>query len=358
MPQSWSDQRIEQADLAACRKRLCGGSRSFFAASWLLPSRIVGPASALYAFCRVADDAIDQSRDQHAALTELRERLHLIYRGAPQGRSEDRAFARVVEQYQIPRALPEALLEGFEWDASDRRYQTFAELNAYAARVAGTVGAMMTILMGVREADALARACDLGVAMQLTNIARDVGEDARAGRIYLPLDWLRQAGVDPDAWLAGPSFTPPVGSVVRRLLRRADVLYRRADAGIGQLPGKCRPGIRAARHLYAGIGHRLVEQGLDSVSSRTVVPPAVKARLLMRSLAPRSAQECTRPPLPQTRFLVDSVTARANRMAAPVAIGGRMTWLIELVDRLERRDRDLDLQIMGSQGAKAPLSRI
>ena len=77
---------------------------------------------------------------------------------------------------------------------------------------------MMTVLMGARDARALARACDLGVAMQLTNIARDVGEDARAGRLYLPLAWLREAGIDPEAWLARPAFSDALGSVVRRLL--------------------------------------------------------------------------------------------------------------------------------------------
>ena len=89
-----------------------------------------------------------------------------------------------------------------------RRYETLQDLDAYAARVAGSVGAMMTLVMGQRAPEIVARACDLGVAMQLTNIARDVGEDARAGRLYLPLQWLREAGIDPDAWLAKPVFTP------------------------------------------------------------------------------------------------------------------------------------------------------
>ena len=101
-------------------------------------------------------------------------------------------------------------------------------LHGYAARVAGTVGVMMTLLMGVRDAAALARACDLGVAMQLTNIARDVGEDARAGRLYLPLDWLDEAGVDRDRFLAAPAPSPALARVVARLLAEADRLYARA----------------------------------------------------------------------------------------------------------------------------------
>ncbi len=107
----------------------------------------------------------------------------------------------------MPRELPEALLEGFEWDLVGRRYETLEELQAYAARVAGSVGAMMAVLMGARSAAVLARACDLGVAMQLTNIARDVGEDARQGRLYLPLAWLREAGIDPERLARSARFS-------------------------------------------------------------------------------------------------------------------------------------------------------
>ena len=118
----------------------------------------------------------------------------------------DRALASVIARYAIPRAVPQALLEGFAWDREGRRYETLADLTAYAARVAGTVGAMMALLMDERRPEVLARACDLGVAMQFSNIARDVGEDARAGRLYLPQEWLREAGLDPEAWLAAPVF--------------------------------------------------------------------------------------------------------------------------------------------------------
>jgi 15-cis-phytoene synthase len=102
----------------------------------------------------------------------------------------------------LPRELPAALLEGFAWDAAGRYYETIDELHDYCARVAGSVGAMMALIMGVKNKQVLARACELGNAMQLTNIARDVGEDARNGRLYLPRSWMREAGIDPQAWLA------------------------------------------------------------------------------------------------------------------------------------------------------------
>ncbi|MFN9090621.1 MAG: phytoene/squalene synthase family protein, partial [Alphaproteobacteria bacterium] len=157
---------ISAEDLAACNKLLAGGSKSFRAASFLLPRRIAAPAAALYAFCRVADDAIDMSDDPAASLELLQQRLDGAYAGRPWDHVADRAFAAVVAQYGVPRALPAALLEGFAWDAEGRFYEDIGALESYAARVAATVGAMMTLLMGVRSPEAIARACDLGLAMQ------------------------------------------------------------------------------------------------------------------------------------------------------------------------------------------------
>jgi 15-cis-phytoene synthase len=158
------------------------------------------------------------------------------------------------KDFDMPRALPDALLEGLAWDAMGRRYRNLADLHAYSARVASAVGVMMCVLMRVRSPDALARAADLGLAMQLTNIARDVGEDARAGRLFLPLDWLEEAGIDPERFLADPRPSAALAGVVRRLLDEADELYLRAATGVSSLPADCRLGIAAARHIYAAIG--------------------------------------------------------------------------------------------------------
>ncbi len=342
------------ADLAACRAALRNGSRTFLAASLLLPRAVREPACALYAFCRMADDAVDGSGNAAAAVARLRDRLDQAYRGRPQATPADRALAVVVQRYAIPRALPEALLEGFEWDAAGRRYDTLEDLHGYAARVAGAVGAMMALLMGARSAEAVARACDLGVAMQLSNIARDVGEDARMGRLYLPAHWMREAGLDPDAWLRAPAFSPALGTVVQRLLAAADGLYRQVDAGMAHLGLACRPGINAARFLYADIGHEVARRGLDSVSQRAVVAPARKARLLTRavlhSLVARPARaHPSAEPLAATRYLVDAVCA--HPMPAPAtagrSLGQQVLWLIDLFERLEQRDR---LQIASGQG--------
>jgi len=351
----WSEPSVvSPADLAACRALLRQGSRSFQAASRLLPRRVRDDAVALYAFCRVADDAIDQDAGRArgvrasdgAALGWLRERLALAYAGTPAPIPADRALADLVARRRIPLALPAALLEGFTWDAEGRRYDDLSALIAYAVRVAGSVGAMMALLMGARTPHVVARACDLGVAMQLTNIARDVGEDARAGRLYLPLNWLREAGIDPDAWLACPVFNDAMGTVVRRLLQEAEALYRRAQDGIGGLPLSCRPGISAARLLYAEIGHAVTRRRFDSVSGRAVVPTGRKVQLLAQSLcvATMAARPGTAPPLPEAAFLVEAVAdatarSRAYQTGPALRSGSRLVWVIDLFARLERRDQ-------------------
>ncbi len=328
---------IDPADLAACRALLDGGSRSFYAASLLLPARVRHPATALYAFCRVADDLIDDG-DPPVALAELHRRLDGIYADCPADHPEDRALAAAVVMYGMPRLLLDRLLEGFAWDAEGRRYADLPALEHYAARVAGTVGAMMAVLMGIRDPAALARACDLGVAMQLTNIARDVGEDARAGRLYLPLDWLRDAGLSSDAFLARPEPSPALAAIVARLLDAAETLYRRADTGIAALPLACRPGIFAARHLYAAIGHQVIRNGCDSITSRARVPRRHKLRLAGHSLAAaaRSRMPMADPPLLATADLVLAAVAAAPRQRR-ASTADRVVWVMTLFGELDER---------------------
>lgn len=345
MPQLTSGKGFASvADWAACRAMLRGGSRTFFAASMLLPGRVRVPSIGLYAFCRMADDAIDQGVDRRAAMRGLRRRLDAIYASTPENICADRAFADSVRLHGIPKAFPSALLEGFEWDCHGRRYEDLSELTAYGVRVAGTVGAMMAMIMGVRQRALIARACDLGVAMQMTNIARDVGEDARAGRLYLPRQWLRAENIDPEAWLAAPVFNPQIRRVVERLLRAAAVLYVRADAGLAALPPSCRPGMYAARLLYAEIGNELARRGYDSVSQRTVVPWQVKTRVLWDALrkSNRSAAASAPESLEEAAFILGSLQEPADfRPQTPATwprIEDRVEWLVDLFERLERRE--------------------
>jgi phytoene synthase len=162
------------------------------------------------------------------------------------------------------------------------------------------------------------------------------------GRLYLPVSWLEDAGIDPEAWLARPVFGPALGAVIARLLGAAEELYDRAAPGIGALPLACRPGIGAARLIYAEIGREVQRRGLDSVSSRAVVPRSRKLALLARSLAAAplatAGEGLSHPPLAETRFLVQAVVAAEARR--PIAgVADRITWVIGLIERLQREDR-------------------
>ncbi|TXC66378.1 phytoene/squalene synthase family protein [Piscinibacter aquaticus] len=324
-------------DLQVCRALMRGGSKTFFAASLLLPARVRAPASALYAFCRLADDEIDLGADPARAMRGLEDRLDDIYDGRPQAIDADRALAAVVHRFAIPRALLDALLDGFLWDSQGRHYETLEDVQAYGARVAGTVGAMMALVMGTRDGAALARACELGVAMQLTNIARDVGEDARNGRLYLPRRWLREAGIDPDAWLAAPAFDDRIAGIVQRLLEVADDLYRRSEAGICALPRDCRPAICAARLVYAEIGRQLERQGLDSIGQRAVVSRQRKLALIARATAaawgPSGGKRPQPSALPAVQYLVDACHAAPPALPAFDEPIGRVGRVIEIFER-------------------------
>ncbi len=306
----------DAADVSACEAILRRGSKSFHAASRLLPSRVRVPTMGLYAFCRIADDHVDDvpqsdAEAKRAAVARLESRLEAAYAGTPHDSPIDRLFGHMVREHALPRALPEALLDGMRWDAEGRGIADESALIAYSARVAAAVGVMMTVLMGERRPDVLARACDLGVAMQLTNIARDVGEDARNGRVYLPSTWLAEAGIERAAWLAQPSFDPALAAVVRRLLERARELYERADAGIAELPSDCQRSILAARHIYAAIGAVVRDNGYDSMSQRAVVPRSRKIWLVARTWWQRPVSEpatLAAPALAETEFLIHAVT--------------------------------------------------
>ena len=333
-------------DMPALRELMRGGSKTFFAASLLLPVRVRAPATALYAYCRLADDAIDLGTDPHAGMSRLKQRLDAIYQGRPSSEDADHALCQVVHRFAVPRELLDGLLEGFLWDAQGRHYETLAHVQDYGARVAGTVGAMMALVMGVRSPDALARACELGVAMQLTNIARDVGEDARNGRLYLPRQWLREEGLDIAAWMKAPVFNPVVARCTERLLAVADSLYSRAEHGIAELPLDCRPAIQAARRVYAEIGHQLRRQGLDSINCRAVVSGRRKVALIAMAAAGAfraPAQPLGNPAaLPAVQFLVDAVAHSEVLPETPLYkrlprrnLEQRVEWACDLYARLD-----------------------
>lgn len=335
------------ADGAHCRQAIRTGSRSFHTASLLLPQATRWSAHAMYAFCRFADDAIDEAEDPELAISEMYDRLNRIYAGEPRHAPADRAFADIVARFRIPRCVPDALLEGFCWDTMGRRYETLSDVTAYAVRVASTVGVMMTLVMGRRERHVLARAADLGIAMQLTNIVRDIGEDARNGRLYLPRQMLIEEGLDPDIWLASPAFCPPIARVAARLLAVADDFYQRSQPGIAALPVRCRPAIRAAGLIYAEIGREIERNGHNSIDRRAVTSSRRKLALLARALGERSTVRMAAlpglPEAPEASFLLDAVEREqmpASHRATLKPIWHYNDWggdLFGLLTRVEQR---------------------
>jgi phytoene synthase len=286
---------------------------------------------------------VDQGGVIEDSLRVLHHRLDLIYAGTPMDTVEDRALSIVVQRHTLPRHLLDALLDGFAWDGDGRQYESMEDLHGYAARVAGSVGAMMCWIMGPQQASTLARACELGVAMQLTNIARDVGEDARNQRIYLPLQWMREEGVQPLEWMKNPMCNAGVQRVISRVLDEADRLYKRSMAGIAELPRDCRSAILAAGLIYGEIGNELRRLELDSINHRAVVSGLRKALLLTQARLQSGwifTQRHPPQPLAGIAYLVDQCQqTTSSRLALKGfpnrAMPQRIEWMLSLFEHLE-----------------------
>lgn len=323
------------ADHARCRQMLKQGSVSFHTAAKLLPQRLRDPITTFYAFCRLADDSIDFSLDKAVSLERLKQRLDRCYKNDPRSHPVDRAFTDLLLTHSIPRPVLDLLIEGFEWDTVEREYQTISDIRAYGVRVASTVGAVVALILGVRDRDTIDRACSLGVAMQLTNIARDVGEDANANRLYVPRNWLREKGVDPESFLITPTADNRVKQCVKQLLDEAAIWYKHAEVGIARLPRDARAGVYASRYIYADIGRVIARMNYDSVTQRAVVTRKRKIALLARSCSAafrgKSSDVCVG--VPEAQALVD-ITAEAA-MAAPPApnLADRFVWAAGVIAR-------------------------
>jgi phytoene synthase len=198
---------------------------------------------------------------------------------------------------------------------------------------------MASSIFGRTDPQTLRYADRLGLAFQLTNIIRDVGEDARNGRIYLPLDWMAQAGLDADGFIASPRPSPALSGVLRHLLAEADRLYVESLSGIAVLPAACRPSIHAARLLYAEIGRAVEKNGHDSVTRRAVVPTPRKLALLAQAVTAslQSAPTSTAPAIASAQFLIDAVATAGQPIHPPRTLDERAKWLTELFIRLEKQ---------------------
>lgn len=257
------------------------GSKSFAAAARLFDAESRQDAYLLYAWCRHCDDRIDAQELGHGITPDIErpaeERLEEIRQLTADALSgeemSDPAFAalqRVVEHNRIPLAYPMHLIEGFEMDVAGRRYETLEDTLSYCYHVAGVVGVMMAYVMGVEDDPTLDRAADLGIAFQLTNISRDVIDDAEMGRVYVPARWLAEAGI-PAGEIAAPEHRDALFSVVERLLAEADRYYESSRWGVPSLGFRSAWAISTAHHVYRDIGRRVQVLGSRAWDQRVVV---------------------------------------------------------------------------------------
>ena len=260
-----------EADIAAdSQKVLEHHARSFRIAARVLGTDQAADAAVCYAFCRAVDDAVDEAKtpdEAAAALNQLRDEA----RGRRPPRPLVTTWIRLALRRQIPLTAGWDLIDAMDTDLGPVRIADDAQLHRYAYGVAGTVGLMMCGILGA-HLHARARAVDLGIAMQLTNIARDVAEDARRDRVYLPASRLRARGVAPDDVAAGTADPTRTFAVVTDLLDQAEFHYDRAFEGLRWMPWRSRLAVLLALVLSRGIGRAVRARGPAALSDRTVLP--------------------------------------------------------------------------------------
>lgn len=278
------------------------GSKSFAAAARLFDEATRESAVMLYAWCRHCDDVVDGQelghgqregdRSNGAALLAELERATRRACATSSNEAVDTApvfagLAEVVRRHGIPECYPLEHLAGFRMDIDHCFYATLSDTLAYSWRVAGVVGVMMSLVMGNRKPETLDRACDLGMAFQLTNIARDVVEDAAIGRVYLPADWLALEGIDSrdPANLLLPIHRQALGRVAARLVDTAEPYYRSAVGGIADLPLRSAWSIATARGVYRDIGRQVKAQGAKAWDQRIATSRLDKLWFVARGAA-------------------------------------------------------------------------
>lgn len=280
-----------EAIYSAAASATAKGSKSFYFATRFFPPELARAAHAVYWFCRTTDDLVDEapSADQgREALDGWQSQVLAGFAGEPQTDPVLRAFFDTVAQYRIPREHALELIEGVRMDLHQRRYATFDDLRVFCYRVASTVGLMMCAVIGFRdpslESAALPRAVDLGIAMQLTNILRDVGADLALGRVYLPAEEVARFGYDEERLRAGVR-----DDAFRKLMRfqiaRARRYYASAEPGIALLNPRGSFAVKVASDVYQRILDVIERNDYDVFARRAVVPAAQKYWMTARTMA-------------------------------------------------------------------------
>lgn len=279
--------------VAHARESIVRGSKSFAMASKLFDPTTRERAWLLYAWCRKCDDIADGQdhggvlsgvTDGPARLADMRARTDAALRGEPTGDPAFDGFGLVMRECAIPARYAHDLIDGFALDAADWRPQSEGDLLRYCYHVAGAVGCMMAVLMGVDPDDeaTLDRACDLGLAFQLANIARDIGEDAAAERCYLPADWLAEMALTP-ASLMTAEARPRLTVLGRKLADMAAAYEESARHGTGALPLRAAWAVLAAAGIYGDIAREVARRGGAAWDDRVVTPKHEKLAWVARA---------------------------------------------------------------------------
>lgn len=280
--------------VAYARDAIARGSKSFALAARLFDPVTRDRAMLLYAWCRHCDDVIDgqvmgegrsgDTRTPAERLAEVETETENALAGRPSGLPWQ-ALARVVGETGIPARYPRDLIQGFRIDMEERPFRTIDDTLAYCYHVAGCVGVMMAIVMGVRPDDhaTLNRACDLGIAFQLNNVARDVVEDAMNSRRYIPDDWLASVNLAPNSFAFGPNRRQ-LARLVARLVFLAEDYEASARWGTAALPWRSAWAVLAAARIYGDIGRRVRDLGEAGLDNRVVTSRSQKARAVAVAL--------------------------------------------------------------------------
>ena len=268
------------------------GSKSFAAAAKLFPPATRRAVLMLYAWCRHCDDVVDGqelgfasapaaqvTHDAPFELDRLYDNTRRAYEGEPMRDPAFAAFQEVALGHAIAPRYAYDHLAGFAMDVNEARYRTIDDTLRYCYHVAGVVGLMMASIMGARDEATLDRACDLGLAFQLTNIARDIIDDAAIGRCYVPAQWLLDAGIPPDH-VALPRHRDALAKVAARLVDHAEPYYASASVGLAALPLRSAWAIATARNVYRQIGVEVKRRGPRAWDERVGTSKATKLRLL------------------------------------------------------------------------------
>ncbi|MBN1478877.1 phytoene/squalene synthase family protein [candidate division KSB1 bacterium] len=263
-------------------------SKSFYFSSQILPADKKWDTFALYSFCRYADNIVDNPRNRADAelfeeVASVSRELQIAYRRGESEHPVIKPFIEVAKRRSIPFEYPNDLLDGVKMDLLQNRYETFADLYEFAYRVAGVVGLMMTHVLGFSDKEALIYAEKLGIAMQLTNILRDIQEDKNMNRIYLPLSEFKEFGITEDD-IKNERFTYNMYRFMEFQVERAHRYFEEAQPGIKMLDQDSRFAITSASRIYRGILRQIERNGYNPYLGRAFVSQGKKFAILFNEV--------------------------------------------------------------------------